>query len=76
MYSMDQALEVLNAVENVSAIEASNIHLDIFVFLSKWYKQPVSGSIQKKHIFSFSSETIKNVIMTTKISDNAAVTST
>ena len=48
VYSMDQALEVLNAMENVSAIEASNIHLDIFVFLSKWYKQPVSGSIQKK----------------------------
>ena len=48
VYTMDQALEVLNAMENVSAIEASNIHLDIFVFLSKWYKQPMSGSIQKK----------------------------
>ena len=72
---MDQALEVLNAVENVSAMEASNIHPFISMFLNKWYKQPASWSIQKNHIFSFSSK-IKNVIMTTKISDIVAVTST
>ena len=40
--SMDQALEVLNTVENVSTIKASNIHLGFSTFLNWWYKQPTS----------------------------------
>ena len=73
---LKQALEVLDAVENVMPIDASNIHIDYGSLLEKWYKQPVAGTIQKNHIFSFEKQTIKNCIMTTKRSYNAAVTST
>ena len=74
--SMEQAIEVLNAVENVTAIEAEHIHVDYASLFDRWYKQPASGSIQKNHIFSFCSDTIKNVILTSKSSHIAAVTST
>ena len=76
VYSMEQAIEVLNAAENVTAIEAGHIHVDYASLFDRWYKQPASGSIQKNHIFSFCSDTIKNVILTSKSSHIAAVTST
>ena len=76
VYSMEQAIEVLNTAENVTAIEAGHIHIDYASLFDRWYKQPASGSIQKNHIFSFCSDTIKNVILTSKSSHIAAVTST
>ena len=76
VYSMAQAIEVLNAAENVTAIEAGHIHVDYASLFNRWYKQPASGSNQKNHIFSFCSDTIKNVFLTSKSSHIAAVTST
>ena len=76
VYSMEQAIEVLNAAENITTIEAEHIHVDYASLFGWWDKQPASGLIQKNHIFSFCSETIKNVILTSKSSHIAAVTST
>ena len=69
VYSLKQAIDVLNAVENVTAIEAGHMHIDYTSLFDWWYKQPAS-------IFSFCSDTIKNVILTTKSSHIAAVTLT
>ena len=69
-------MEVLDAVENAIPIDASNIHIDYVSLFEKWYKQPVAGTIQKNHIFSFDKQTINNCIMTTKRTYNVAVTST
>lgn len=76
VYTFEQALQVLDAVENIMPIDASNIHIDYASLLEKWYKQPVARTIQENHIFFFDKQTISNCIMTTKRSHNAAVTST
>ena len=76
VYTFQQALDVLGEAENVNPIDASNIHIDYSTLFEQWYKQPTSGTIKKEHIFSFHKGTIKDVIMTTKRSHNAAVTST
>ena len=76
VYTFKQALAVLSEAENVHPIDASNIHIDYTSLFERWYKQPTSGTIQKNHIFTFQKDTIKDCIMTTKRSYNAAVTST
>ena len=76
IYTFKDALDILGTVDNVTTIDASNIHIDYATIFNRWYKQPVSGSIQKNHLFSFSKDTIKDCVMTTKRSFNAAVTST
>ena len=76
VYTFDQALDILAAVENVDTIDARDVHIDYTKLFDNWYKQPVSGTIQKNHIFSFDKATIKNCVMTTKQSHNSEVTST
>lgn len=76
VFTFKDALEILGTVDNVMTIDASNIHIDYTALFDRWYKQPVSGTIQKNHLFSFSEDTIKDCVMTTKRSFNAAVTST
>ena len=76
IYCFSQALEVLNSVDDVTAIDAScNYHHDYDKTFKAFYKQPVSGTIQKNHIFSFKKDNMNNVIMFTKRSANAKVTS-
>jgi len=76
VYTFNQALAILGAVENVLPIDASNIHIDYTSLFEKWYKQPASGTIQKNHIFTFDKATIKNCLLTTKQSYNSDVTTT
>ena len=60
VYAFSQALDVLNSVEDVIAIDASeNFHHNYNKSLSDFYKQPVPGTISKNHIFTFRRSTIK-----------------
>ena len=76
VFTSNDALEILCTVDNVTTIDASNIHIDYATIFNQWYKQHVSGSIQKNHLFSFSIDTIKDCVMITKSYFNTAVTST
>ena len=75
VYTYKQALESLAINDDVTIIDASNLHYDYAKFLNTVYKQPVIGTIKKNHCFTFTSETIDNVTMHTKQSDNVLVTS-
>jgi len=75
VYTYQQALESLAVNDDVTVIDSSNLHYDYAKFLNTIYKQPVTGTIKKNHRFMFRSDTMENVTMQTKQSDNVLVTS-
>ena len=75
VYTYQQSLEILNEIDQVTVIDASHLHFDYNTMLSKFYRQPVVGSISKNHVFQFEYNT-KNCLMTTKRSNNVVISST
>ena len=76
VFSFEQSLDILNSMDQVNAIDASELHFDYNELLSKFYRQPVSGSINKNHIFQFCRDSLHNSLLTTKRSDNVVISST
>ena len=72
IYTMEQTFDVLNACENVHAIDASGLFYDWDSLYDGFYKKPESGSVNKNHIFSFTISNIdKRCIMTSKEAANS-----
>jgi hypothetical protein len=70
-----QSLEILNGDDQVTVIDTSHLHFDYNTMLSKFYRQPVIGTINKNHIFQFNYNISQNSLMTTKRSHNVAISS-
>ena len=73
VYTFQDSIAILNDQEQVNVIDATNIYFEYNDMLSKFYRQPATGTINKNHLLPFSHNNICRVIMITKRSHNAFV---
>ena len=76
VYTYQQALDILGECEYVNVVDSTHLHVDYSQLLEKIYRQPVSGSIQKNHVFSFDAKLKEHVEMSSKVTNKALVTTT
>lgn len=74
VYTYQQTLEVLGSADNVTVVDASDIHYDVEATMNKFYTNLASGSIVNNHIFKFNNKRRTKMELKSKTSNADATT--